>query len=42
MGLFANAMIIPITFFLKGSMLNIYNAGIAYVYTFCTKENLKL
>ena len=42
MGISDNPMIIPIMFLFKGAMANIYNAGIAFIYTFCSKENLKL
>jgi hypothetical protein len=42
MGMFSDPMIIPFMFFLKGIMLNIYNCGIAFIYTFCSKEKLKL
>jgi hypothetical protein len=41
LGMFENPIVIPITFLFKGIMSNIYSAGIAFVYTFCSKENLR-
>lgn len=41
MGMFDDPMIIPIMFLVKGILLNIYSAGIAFIYTFCKKENVK-
>lgn len=41
MGMSENPMIIPIVFLFKGIMSNIYSAGIAFVYTFCSKNNLR-
>lgn len=41
MGLSDNPMIIPIMFLFWGALLNIFNAGIAFVYSFCKPENAK-
>ena len=40
--MFSSPEIIPIMFFFKGVMSNIYNVGIAFVYSFCNKEKLRL
>ena len=42
MGMFQDPIIIPVVFLFKGIMSNIYNVGIAFVYTFCSKDNLKI
>lgn len=39
--MFEDPDIIPIVFLFKGAMANIYNVGIAFIYTFCSKDNLK-
>lgn len=41
MGMSDDPMIIPVMFLIKGILSNIYSAGIAFVYTFCSKENVK-
>lgn len=41
MGMVSSHWIIPIMFMVKGATSNIYNVGIAFIYTFCKKDNLK-